>query len=167
MAGDEYRVVPHGQQALGDAGDQIVMVALRKIGAANAACKQNITPKRPCDVGRVKHHMTRRMSGSMANLQGVVTQGNRIGIVQPARGGEGTCWRKTISGGGLRQAQNPELIPRIGSNDGQLQVLCQIGVARRMVHMAVSDPDLLELELEFLHRIQQNVEVSPGSMTAA
>lgn len=47
MAGDEHRVVTHWPQALLDAGDQRVMIALRKIGAPDRARKQHISHKGP------------------------------------------------------------------------------------------------------------------------
>ena len=51
MAGNEHGVIAHGPQTLRDAVDQIVVVALRKVGAANAARKQHIAHKRTLDLG--------------------------------------------------------------------------------------------------------------------
>jgi hypothetical protein len=45
MARDEYGVVTHRPKALNNAGDQGVMVALRKISSTNGASKQNIANK--------------------------------------------------------------------------------------------------------------------------
>ena len=42
VAGDEHRVVAHRPQPLRDAGDQRVMVAPRKVGAADAAGEQHV-----------------------------------------------------------------------------------------------------------------------------
>ena len=50
MAGDEDGVVAHRPQALGDAVDQLLVVALRKIRAANAAGKQHIADKGAVDL---------------------------------------------------------------------------------------------------------------------
>jgi len=44
------------------------MVALRKIGAPNAASKQYIADKAAPDVRRVKHHMARRVARAVAHL---------------------------------------------------------------------------------------------------
>jgi hypothetical protein len=49
MSWNEHRVIPHRPQTLRDARNQGVVVALRKVSAANAACKQNITDKRAFD----------------------------------------------------------------------------------------------------------------------
>ena len=61
----------HGPQTLSDAGDQIVVIALRKIGAANAARKQHIAHKSALDFGRIKHHMAGRVARAVAHLQSV------------------------------------------------------------------------------------------------
>ena len=42
MAGDKHRVIAHGPELLLDAGNQRVVIALRKIGAAYRAGKQHI-----------------------------------------------------------------------------------------------------------------------------
>jgi len=47
VAGNEHRVIAHRPQAILDAGDQRVMVALREIGATNGTGKQHITDKGP------------------------------------------------------------------------------------------------------------------------
>jgi hypothetical protein len=49
MSRNEHRVIAHGPQALRDAGNQGVVVALRKVSAANATGKQHIAHKRTFD----------------------------------------------------------------------------------------------------------------------
>jgi hypothetical protein len=71
MTRDEHRVRAHGPQALCDAGDQVGVVALWKVGAPNAAGKQHITDKCTFDFGRIKHHMARGMPRAMAHMQSV------------------------------------------------------------------------------------------------
>ena len=80
MAGNEHRVVAHGPQALGDAVNQILVIALRKIGAAYAAGKQHITHKRAFQFGRIKHHMTRGVSRAVAHLQAVCAQAHSVAV---------------------------------------------------------------------------------------
>lgn len=62
MAGNEHRVVAHGPQALRDAVYQMLVIALREVGAANAAGKQYIADKRAVHLGRIKHHVARRVA---------------------------------------------------------------------------------------------------------
>ena len=65
---NEHRVVTHGPQALGDAVDQVLVVASWKIGTAYAASKQHITDKSTLDLWRIKHHMTGRVTRAVAHL---------------------------------------------------------------------------------------------------
>ena len=54
MAWNEHCVIAHGPQALRDAGNQGVVVALWKVRAANAAGKQHIANKRTLDLRGMK-----------------------------------------------------------------------------------------------------------------
>jgi len=45
MTWNKYRVIAHGPQTLCDAGNQSIVIALRKICAPNTARKQNVTHK--------------------------------------------------------------------------------------------------------------------------
>jgi len=74
---------------LGDAIDQVLVVALREIGAANAAGKQHIADKGALDVGRIEHDMAGRVPRAVAHLQGVRAQGDGVAVAQPACGFEG------------------------------------------------------------------------------
>jgi len=71
VAGDEHRVVAHGPQALRDAVDQMLVIALGEIGAADAAGEQHIANKRAVHLGRIKHHMPRRVARAMPHGQRV------------------------------------------------------------------------------------------------
>lgn len=160
VAGNEYRVVAHGPQALGDAGDQRVVVALRKIGAANGTCKQHITDKRAVDLGRVKHHMAWRVAGAMAHVQRAVAHGDGVAVVQPACRREDVCGRKTKHLALLRQTVNPELVARVGADDGDVECLRQLGRATGVVDVGVGLPDLGQRHPPLFHLGQQPVQVA-------
>ena len=51
------RFISHGPQALLDAVEQLLVVALREIGAADAAGKQHIADERALGFWRMKHHV--------------------------------------------------------------------------------------------------------------
>ena len=72
MAGDEHRCIAHGPQPLGDGGDQLLVVALGEIGAANAAGKQHIAHEGPADLRRMEHHMSRCVAGAVAHRERVL-----------------------------------------------------------------------------------------------
>ena len=161
MPGNEHSVIAHGPQPLGDAGDKIIVIALRKIGAPDAAGKQHIAHKSTLDLWRIKHHMARRVSWAVAHLQGVRTQRDGVAIGQPARGLEDPRRRKAIGRRRSRQAIDPELVRRVRPDDRQAaQLLSQVGRARCVVHVAVRDPDLFELEVQSFDGAQQQVKVT-------
>lgn len=163
MPGNEHRVIAHGPQALGDAGDQIIVIALRKIGAPDAAGKQHIAHKSTLDLWRIKHHMARRVPRAMAHLQSVRTQDDGVAIGQPARGLEDPRRWKAIGRRRCGQAVDPELVGRVRPDDRQAaQLLSQVGRARCVVHVTVGDPDLFELEAQALDGAQQQVKVAAG-----
>lgn len=161
VAGDEDRGVTHGPQALHDAGDQGAVVALREIGAANGAGKQHITHKSAACVGRIKHHMTRRVAGAVTHMQGAVAHGHRVAVKQPARGGERIRMRKAEHAALLGQAVNPELIGRVRPHDGQLELFRQLGGATRMVDVGVGLPDLGQRKPPAFDFGQQHIQVTP------
>ena len=81
MTGDEHRVVTHGLQALGDAVEQILVIALRKIGAAYAAGKQHVTYKSAFQLWRIKHHMARGVARAVApKLTVSPSLSHRVGV---------------------------------------------------------------------------------------
>ena len=162
MAGDKHRVVAHGPQALGNAVDQRVVVALRKIGAANAAGKQHVAHKSAANVGRIKHHVAGRVAWAVAHLQGVGPQGDGVAIVQPARGREGARGRKAIGRRRHGHAVNPKLVRRVRPDDGQVQQLGQLSGGAGVVEVAVGDPDLLKLHAQAFDRFQQQLHVATG-----
>lgn len=159
---DEHCLVAHGPQALGDAVDELLVVALWKVGAAHAARKQHIAHKRPVDLRRVEHHMPRRVSGAVAHVQGLVADLHRVAIVQPARGREVLRGRKPKHRALLRQAVNPELVTRVGANDGQREPLCQLARAARVVDVGVGEPDLFEREVKTFYFSEQHLQVAAG-----
>src|SRR3990167_6409511 len=118
MAGDENRLVAHGPEALGDAVDELFVVALGEVGAANAAGKKHVAHKRTVDLRGVEHHMAGRVAGAMAHLQYFVADLHLVAIVQPAGGCEGERGREAEHGALLRQAVNPELVARVRAHDG-------------------------------------------------
>ena len=160
MAGDEHGLVAHRPQALDDAVDQILVVALREVGAADAAGQQHIAHKRPINLRSVEHHMAGRVARAVAHLESLVANVHRIAIGQPARGREVLRGWKSEHRALLGQAVNPELIARMRANDGQRQPLCKLARAARMVDVRVREPDLFEREAQPCNGGQQGVQVA-------
>ena len=160
MAGDEHRVVAHGPQALGDAVDQILVVALGEIGAANAASEQHIADKSALYFGRIKHHVSWGVPWAVAHLQSVRPQGNGVAVTQPARGRESAGGRETIVGRRSLEAIDPKLIPWVRPDDGQLQSLSQLGGATRVVDVRMGDPNRHQFDAQLLASVLEHIQVA-------
>jgi len=162
MARDEHRVIAHGPQALTDAADQVFVVALGKVGAPDAAGKQHIAHKGALYLRRMEHHMARRVARAMAHVQRVRAERDGVAVFEPARRRERPGGRKTVVHGRHRQAIDPELVTPVGADDGQAQLLGQIGRATAVVQMPVRHPDLFELEAQLLDRVEQHIQITAG-----
>lgn len=162
MTGDEHGGVAHGPQALDDAGNERVLVALREIGAANGPGKQHITHKSTSNFRRMKHHVTGRVAGAVTHLQRAVTHRDRITVKQPARGCKRIRMGKAERPALLGQAIDPELIRRMRANDGQRELARQLGRAARMVNVGMGLPDLRECQPPAPDFREQHVEIPTG-----
>ena len=150
MAWNEHRVIAHGPQALRDAGNQGVVVALRKVCAANAPSKQHIANKRTLNLGGVKHHMAWRMARAVSNVQSVGAQSDGIAIGQPPGWRENFCVGKLKHATLIRQTINPKLITRVRPHNGQIQFARQNCRAACVINVRVREPNLLQFQVPLL-----------------
>ena len=162
MAGDEHRLIAHGPQALGDAVNELLVVALRKIRASDAARKQHIAHKAALDLRRVEHHVARCVARGMAYVQHLLAHLHGVAILQPARGHESACRRKTKADTLLGQAIDPELVALVRAHDRQLQARAQLGGATGMVDMRMRQPDRHQVQATLLHLGQDGVQIAAG-----
>jgi len=162
VARNEHRVIAHGPQTLGDAGNQRGLVALRKIGPANGTGKQHVADKGALGLGGIKHHVARRVARAVAHGQFTLPYPHRVSILQPPRGLECLRGRKAKHLALLRQAVNPELVARVRTDDGQLQPLGQLACATGMVNMRMGQQNLRELQAQALDLGQHPVQVTAG-----
>ncbi len=162
VARDEHRLIAHGPQALRDAVDQLLVVALGEVGAADAAGKQHVAHKSAVDLRCMKHHMARRVARAVAHVQRFVADLHLIAIVQPARGREMLRGRKTKHRALLRQPIDPELIARMGPDDGQRQPFGQLARATCVIDVRVGEPDLFEREVKTFYLSEQHLQVAAG-----
>jgi hypothetical protein len=92
---------------------------------------------------------------------------HRVAIGQPARGREGVGMRKAEHLALLRQAVDPELVARVRADDGQVQLIGQLGGAAGVVDVGVRQPDLLQRQPRRAISASSTSRSPPGSMTAA
>ena len=162
MAGDEHRVVAHGPQAFADAGDELRVVAARKVSAADAAGEQHVAHEGALRLGRMKHHVARRVTGAVAHGQHAIAHLHRVAILQPARGREAGHLRKAEHAALFGDAVDPELVARVRADDGQAQPRAQLGRATGVVDVGVGEPDLLQVDAQLLHRRLDARQVATG-----
>lgn len=167
MVWDEDCAIAHGPQALRDALKQLAMVTLRKVCAAYAARKQHVTHKSALDVGRVKHHMARRVARAVAYLQHMRTHLDLVTVVHLARGREALRLWKTKHAALLRQAIDPKLVSRVGAHNGQPQALGKLPRAARMVDVRMGKPICSSFKPKRVTSASTRSKFPPGSITAA
>ena len=82
MATDESHVVSERQKLLLDGGDQGCVVAIRKVGSSHRSAEQHVSHL--CEPRRLfyEDHVTRRMAGTMQDVEPVGTQGQALALAQ-------------------------------------------------------------------------------------
>ena len=106
--------------------------------------------------------MAWRVAWAMAHLQGVLAERDYVAVVQPACGRERTRGGEVVAGSGLWQTVNPKLIAFVRADDGQVQLLGQIGGGTGVVDVGVGDPNLLQLHTELLACVCQHGQIATG-----
>lgn len=67
-----------------------------------------------------------------------------------------------VVGRGLRQAVNPKLIALMGPDDGQAQLLGQVGGGTCVVDVGVGEPNLFQPDTELLAGVLQHGQIATG-----
>ena len=117
-------------------------------------------------LGAVEDDVPRRVPGAVAHRQRALPDLHRIAVVQPARRREGLGRREAEHLRLLAQAVDPELVGRVWSDDGQLQLARQRAGAAGMVDVGVGEQDLLERHAQRRAASRMRGRSPPGSMTA-
>lgn len=162
MTWREGDVITQRQQTGFDGVDQIGMVALRKISAANAACKQHITHIGMAVLRIKKHHVAGRVAGAVQHLQSAVAQLHRVTLHQPTRGREMLGLRKTKHLALLRQGIYPKAVARVRAFNGQTELTRQGARGPRVVNVRMREENGFERESPLLHCGQQHGDVATG-----
>jgi len=138
------------------------MVALREIGAANAASKQHIAHIGVAVLRIKKHHMAGRVAGAVQHLQGAVAQSHRIAIDQPTRGREMLGLREAKHLALLRQRVNPKAVAGVWAFNGQAQFARQGAGGACVVNVRMREENGFEREAALFHGGQQHGHVTAG-----
>jgi hypothetical protein len=87
VAGNEFDIVAQRPELAPDRIDQGLVVAARKIGAADAAGEQHVADQGQLRRRVEEHHMARRVAGGVQHLQGFLADRDGVAVFQPARPG--------------------------------------------------------------------------------
>ncbi len=110
MPRHEGHIIAKRPKPVGDGVDQRLVVAARKIGAADRALKQHVAHNGEPARCVKEDDVTGRMARAMTNLKGLLAKRHGIAVGKPAIGFEGLEARKAKAHTLLRQLVNPETI---------------------------------------------------------
>ena len=96
VAGYDQRVVGQGIEFLDDVVQQILMVAAREIGAADAFVKQYVSCQQQFRFGAVEHHVARGVAGNVQHVETVTPDCQHVALLQPAVGLKGGADGKAV-----------------------------------------------------------------------
>ena len=85
MAGDECRLVAHWPQALGDRMDQLLLVPVREIPAADRAAEQHVADQRDARFRLVEDDVPGGVARAVPDVEGDIANGCLVAIGEPAR----------------------------------------------------------------------------------
>ena len=88
MSRHEGNVVAKRPQLAGDRRNQRVVVPAREIGATDGTLKQHIADQRQLLRTVKQYNVARGVAGAMDHLQRLLTEADRVAILQPAIGFE-------------------------------------------------------------------------------
>ena len=162
MSRNEHGVVAHGPQALDDAHDECVEIAAWKVSSADAPREQDITDERDLRIGIVEHHMARRVSRAVPDVQSAIADLDRLPVVQPLRRRERFNLGEPKHLRLLHQTVYPELIVGVRPDDWQAQVLGKGRSTSSVINVGVCDDDLFDLEVMFADQRENFFNVVAG-----
>jgi hypothetical protein len=96
----------------------------------------------------------------VADLEGLVSDGDGVALVEPAVGLEGVGMREAELGALFRQAVDPELVPGVRPLDRDPEALRQLGGAAGVVDVRVGQQDLLDLCTLLLGGCEDQVQIA-------
>lgn len=161
MAGDEHRVVAQRPELAGDRVDQILMIALREVGAADRSLEQHVADDGELRRRMVEDDMAGRVAGAVIDVEHQLADGHGIAVDQPAARFERHP-AHAILATVLGEPVDPEPIGLVRSLDPDAELGGELAREAAMVDMAMGDQDLLDRDFVLLRRRAQPVEIAAG-----
>ena len=84
MPGNKADIVPQRKKLAADRIQQLLVIAAREIGTADRAFKKHIPDHGQAGIGGIENHVPGRVSRCVNDLQLVLTELDRIAVLQPS-----------------------------------------------------------------------------------
>ncbi len=162
MARHKGDVIAQRKQPLADRADQILVVAAREIRAADRALEQHVAHQGHARRRMHEHHMARRMSGAVIDVENEIPHRHRVAIFQPAVRRETARGRKAVLPRGLRHALDPEGVVAVRPFDGELELFGDILHRTGMIQMPMRDQQFFQRHAAPFGRGQQLLRLATG-----
>ncbi len=136
------------------------MIAARKIGSPDRAAENHITDDGKAPLLMKKHHVARRVSRAVLDLQNHLANRDRVALVQPPRRRERlrSTHPKLLRLFG--QKLNPEQIVFVRALDGQTESLGEFGRTGTMVKVRMGQQNFCQRQAFVLHNLQHLIEIT-------
>ena len=157
MSRHEAHAVAEGPEIVDDRVDQLLMIALRKIGPPDRAAEQDIADKGELAGLMIDHDMARRVAGAVGDAEGLVAKGQRVAVLEIAGRDDILAVGDAIFGAlGLDLVEQP-LVILVRADDRTAGALGHGGGGAGMVEMAMGQPDRDNLDPELFGRGHQAI----------
>ena len=117
VSANEFNLVSERKQFVANRLNKIVVIAARKISAANRAGKNHVANHSKFFITVKKYHVPRRMTGTVQHLEYEFANRDRIAVKQPSIRRERLNRRETIGLGLLRQTLQLKIVSDMRSFD--------------------------------------------------
>src|SRR6185369_4177954 len=139
--------------------DQLLLIALRKVPAADRALEQDVADDGEIGLRMVEDDMARRVAGAVADVQRQLADGHLVSVDKPAGGRERPTGDAVILAV-LVQPSDPEDVVLVRAFDLDVQFLRENPGAAAMVDVAVRQQDLLDRHADLARGRLQARQVS-------
>ena len=162
VAGDEAHVIPQWKEPLGDGGDQLVVIAPRKIRAPDGALEQDVAHLGEPPLGVEEHHMTGGVPGAMDHREDLLAHAHPVTILQPAVRLEIRHRRKAEEPALGRQGMDQKGILPVRPDNGHAQTGGQGAGRPHVVDMTMGKQDALGGEGKPPDQVEYEARLPPG-----
>ncbi len=159
MAGDEHHIFAERPEALGDAVNQILMIALGEIGPPDRALEQHIADNRKAAWFVEEHHVAGRVTGAMDHIERQFAHGHGVAMLEPAGRLEGLGLHAP-AGAVIVKLRDPEAVILMRAFDRKSQLVGQHARLTAVIQMAMRYEDFFQRDACLLDTRLELVQIT-------